>query len=48
MKNANNLKIAGMDLSISSSGIVIMELDDKFNVVNIESHGFITTFKQKK
>ena len=42
------MKIAGADLSISSSGIVIMELDDKFNVVNIERHGFVTTLKQQK
>ena len=42
------MKIAGLDLSISSSGIVIMELDDKFNVVNIERHGFVTTLKQQK
>lgn len=42
------MKIAGCDLSISSSGIVIMELDDKFNVVNIERHGFVTTLKQQK
>ena len=42
------MKIAGLDLSITSSGVVVMELDDKFNVVNIERHGFVTTLKQQK
>lgn len=42
------MKIAGLDLSISSSGVVIMEVDEKFNVKKIERHGFITTLKQQK
>lgn len=32
--------IAGLDLSISSSGIIIEEVDEKFNVLNITRHGF--------
>lgn len=41
------MKIAGLDLSITSSGCVVMELDDKFNVINIERHGFCKTLKQQ-
>jgi len=35
------MKIAGLDLSINSSGVIIEELDDKtLDVLNIEYHGF--------
>lgn len=40
------MKIAGLDLSISSSGCVVMELDDQFNVVDVIRHGFCNTKKQ--
>lgn len=40
------MKIAGLDLSISSSGVVVMEIDDDYNVINIERHGFVSTQKQ--
>jgi hypothetical protein len=39
------MKIAGLDLSISSSGVVIEELDDEYNIQSIEYHGF--TSKRK-
>ena len=39
------MKIAGCDLSISSSGIVIEEIDDNYNAVSIERHGFTTVKK---
>lgn len=32
--------IAGLDLSISSSGIIIEELDDRYNILSIVRHGF--------
>ena len=34
------MKIAGLDLSISSSGVVIEEIDDNCNIKNIEFRGF--------
>lgn len=34
------MKIAGLDLSISSSGVVIEEIDDNCDIKNIEFHGF--------
>lgn len=34
------MKIAGLDLSITSSGVSILTLDDKLNVTNTESFGF--------
>lgn len=34
------MKIAGLDLSISSSGVVIEEIDDNCEIKNIEFHGF--------
>ena len=34
------MKIAGLDLSISSSGVVIEELDDNLDIVSVERHGF--------
>lgn len=37
--------IAGLDLSISSSGIVIEELDDNLNILKIERHGFTNVKK---
>lgn len=36
------MKIAGQDLSISSSGIVVEELDDNFEVVKVDRYGFTT------
>lgn len=39
------MKIAGLDLSISSSGIIIEEVDEQFNIKNIERHGFTTVKK---
>ncbi len=39
------MKIAGLDLSISGSGIVIEELDDQFNIINVEYHAFTTKKK---
>lgn len=33
------MKIAGADLSITSSGVVVEEVDDKFNIQNLERHG---------
>lgn len=39
------MKIAGLDLSISSSGIIIEEIDDNFEIKNIERHGFTSVKK---
>lgn len=39
------MKIAGLDLSVTSSGVVIEEVDDKFDIVGIERHGFTTVQK---
>lgn len=40
------MKIAGLDLSINSSGIIVEEIDDKtLDIINIEYHGF--TSKKK-
>ena len=39
------IKIAGLDLSISSSGVIIEELDDNFNVTKVERHGFTKVLK---
>lgn len=39
------MKIAGLDLSISSSGIVIEELDDNFEKIKVEYFGFSPTKK---
>lgn len=34
------VKICGLDLSITSSGVIIETLDDELDVVNVEYHGF--------
>ena len=39
------MKIAGLDLSIAGSGIVVEELDDQFNIINVEYHAFTTKKK---
>lgn len=39
------MKIAGADLSITSSGVVIEEIDENFNIQNLERHGFTTVKK---
>lgn len=39
------MKIAGLDLSIGSSGIIIEELDNNFDIINIERHGFTKVLK---
>lgn len=39
------MKIAGADLSITSSGVIIEEVDDKFEIQNLERHGFTTVKK---
>jgi hypothetical protein len=39
------MKIAGLDLSISSSGIIIEEIDENFEIKNIERHGFTNVKK---
>lgn len=39
------IKIAGLDLSISSSGIIIEELDNNFDIINVERHGFTKVLK---
>jgi len=36
------MKIAGQDLSISSSGIVVEELDDNFDIIKVDRYGFTT------
>lgn len=36
------MKIAGQDLSISSSGIVVEELDDNLDVIKVDRYGFTT------
>lgn len=36
------MKIAGQDLSISSSGIVVEELDDNYDVIKVDRYGFTT------
>jgi len=39
------IKIAGLDLSISSSGIIIEELDDNYGIISVERHGFTKVLK---
>lgn len=39
------IKIAGLDLSISSSGIIIEELDDNYDIIGGERHGFTKVLK---
>lgn len=39
------MKIAGLDLSISSSGVVVEELNDLFEVISAERYGFADTRK---
>jgi Holliday junction resolvasome RuvABC endonuclease subunit len=39
------MKIAGLDLSVTSSGVVIEELDENYNIQNLERHGFTTVQK---
>lgn len=39
------MKIAGLDLSISSSGVIVEELDENYKVINLERHGFTTVKK---
>ena len=39
------MKIAGLDLSISSSGIIIEELDNNFNILNVKRYGFTKVLK---
>lgn len=41
------MKICGLDLSISSSGVVTMELDDNFDVINVNCYGFTTVRKNE-
>lgn len=40
------MKIAGADLSYTSPGIVVEELDENFNIIKLERHGFTTTVKK--
>lgn len=40
------MKIAGADLSYTSPGIVVEELDENYNIINLERHGFTTTTKK--
>lgn len=40
------MKIAGADLSYTSPGIVVEELDENFNIIGLERHGFTTTVKK--
>lgn len=40
------MKIAGADLSYTSPGIVIEELDEYFNITGLYRHGFTTTVKK--
>ena len=42
------IKIAGMDLSITSSGVVKYELDDNMGIVGAEYLGFTTTKKNEQ
>lgn len=39
------MKIAGLDLSVTSSGVIIEEVDENFNIQNLERHGFTTVQK---
>lgn len=39
------IKIAGLDLSITASGIVIETLDDDFNILNVEVYSWTPTKK---
>lgn len=39
------IRIAGLDLSISSSGIIIEELDDNYDIISVERHGFTKVLK---
>lgn len=39
------MKLAGLDLSISSSGIVIEEVDEKFNKLKVNRYGFTSVKK---
>ena len=40
------MKIAGADLSYTSPGVVIEELDQYFNIIGLQRHGFTTTVKK--
>lgn len=39
------IKIAGLDMSISSTGVIVETLDDDFNLVKVERFGFTHTAK---
>lgn len=39
------MKIAGLDLSISSSGIIVEELDDNLEITNVQRYGFTKVLK---
>lgn len=39
--------IAGLDLSVVSSGITILDLDSKFDIVSVKSYGFTTSKKME-
>ena len=39
------MKIAGLDLSISSSGIIIEELDNNFDILDVKRYGFTKVLK---
>ena len=39
------MKIAGLDLSISSSGVIVEDLDENLNVEDVKCFGFTTKKK---
>ena len=42
------MKIAGLDLSVTSSGVIIEEVDKNLDILSIERHGFTTVKKNSE
>lgn len=42
------MKIAGLDLSISSSGVIVEEVDNEFNVIDVKCYGFTQVIKNEQ
>lgn len=42
------LKIAGLDLSINSSGVTVCNLDKEFNIIDVNSFGFTQVKKNER
>lgn len=42
------MKLCGLDLSISSSGVIVEEVDDKFDVIDVKYYGFTQVRKNEQ